>query len=103
MVSLLEDEIEFDEAAIFIEPPPVQEDTDEDSVDEDDSGTISNLNRRQLQAPATVTLRRQDGKHSQSVKPHLQRQQLQTRGDGDMQICPEGKRNAFPGRTQTLT
>ena len=87
----------------FIEPPPVQEDTDEDSVDVDDSGTISNLNHRQLQAPATVTLRRQDGKHSQSVKPHLQRQQLQTRGDGDMQICPKGKRKAFPGRTQTLT
>ena len=58
---MLEDETEFDEAAIFIEPPPVQEDTDEDSVDEDDSGTIS------------------------------------------MPICPKGKRNAFPGGTQTLT
>lgn len=39
---------------IYIEPPDVAQCTDEDSADEDDEGTIENLNGRQLQTPATL-------------------------------------------------
>ena len=66
VVSMLEDGPDFDNADIFIEPPACQVDTDEDSGDEDEAGTISNLNRNQLQAPATVTLWGDGGKRTPS-------------------------------------
>nr|KAG5701701.1 hypothetical protein BaRGS_004303 [Batillaria attramentaria] len=65
---MLEDDPDFEDADIFIEPPPVQEDTDEDSADEDEEGTISNLNRRQLQAPAIVTVRRHGEKQPYNME-----------------------------------
>ena len=53
---MLEDEGNFEAADIFIEPPQVAL-TDEDSADEDDGGTIDNLNGRQLAASAVTVLR----------------------------------------------
>ena len=41
---MLEDVGEFEEASIYIEPSPVAAITDEDSADEDEGGTYSNLN-----------------------------------------------------------
>ncbi|KAK7507760.1 hypothetical protein BaRGS_00000725 [Batillaria attramentaria] len=52
----------------LFEPPPVQEDTDKDSGDEDEEGTISNLNRCQLQALATATVRRHGEKQSYDME-----------------------------------
>nr|KAG5713789.1 hypothetical protein BaRGS_024416 [Batillaria attramentaria] len=46
----------------------VQEDTDKDSGDEDEEGTISNLNRCQLQALATATVRRHGEKQSYDME-----------------------------------
>ena len=40
---MLEDVGEFEEASIYIEPSPVAAITDEDSADEDEGGTYSNL------------------------------------------------------------
>jgi hypothetical protein len=55
---MLEDDHTVQEASVFIEPPPVTEDTDEDSGQEDGDGTVSNLNDRQLGAPAFATVLR---------------------------------------------
>ena len=44
VLSMLEDVGEFEEASIYIEPSPVAAITDEDSADEDEGGTYSNLN-----------------------------------------------------------
>ena len=44
VLSMLEDVGEFEEASIYIEPSPVAAITDEDSDDEDEGGTYSNLN-----------------------------------------------------------
>ena len=38
----------FEEADILIEPPPTKENTDENSGDDEEGFTISNLNRHQL-------------------------------------------------------
>ena len=54
---MLEDEGNFEAADIFIEPPPVDALTDEDCADEDNGGTIDNLNGRQLAASAVTVLR----------------------------------------------
>ena len=40
LISMLEDEGNFEAADIFIEPPPVDALTDEDSADEDDGGRL---------------------------------------------------------------
>lgn len=56
VLSMLEDDSSVQEASVFIEPPPVTEDTDEDSGEEDGEGTVSNLNGRQLRAPASATV-----------------------------------------------
>ena len=44
VLSMLEDVGEFEESSIYIEPSPVAAITDEDSADEDEGGTYSNLN-----------------------------------------------------------
>lgn len=59
VVSILEDLGTFEEATVYIEPPAVGEDTDEDSGDEDDGGVVSNLNRNQLLAGSVATIVRQ--------------------------------------------
>ena len=59
---MLEDGLDFENTVIFIEPPAFHEDTDEGSGDEEWVGTFSNLNRSQLQAPATVTVWRDGAK-----------------------------------------
>ena len=41
---------------ISIEPHPVAEDTDEDSADEDEEGTFSNLNQNQLLAGSCASV-----------------------------------------------
>ena len=45
VLSMLEDEGDFEEASIYIEPPPVAANTDEDSADEDEGETFSNINQ----------------------------------------------------------
>lgn len=59
VLSILEDLGTFEEATVYIEPPAVAEDTDEDSGDEDDGGVMSNLNRNQLLAGSVATIVRQ--------------------------------------------
>ena len=44
VLSMLEDVGEFEEASIYIEQSPVSAITDEDSADEYEGGTYSNLN-----------------------------------------------------------
>ena len=56
VLSMLEDEGEFEEASIYIEPSPVAAITDEDSDDEDEGGTYSNLNWNQLLAGSCVSI-----------------------------------------------
>ncbi|XP_068237426.1 uncharacterized protein [Palaemon carinicauda] len=51
ILDILEEE-EKDPVAIFITPPEVKEDSDEDSAEEDDGGLASNLNSNQLRASA---------------------------------------------------
>ncbi|XP_068203710.1 piggyBac transposable element-derived protein 2-like [Palaemon carinicauda] len=46
------DEEEKDPVAIFITPPEVREDSDEDSAEEDEGGLADNLNSNQLRASA---------------------------------------------------
>ena len=58
VLSMLEDDDTFDQADIFIEPPPVREETDEDNGEEDGEGVPSNLNWNQLSAGASVTVLR---------------------------------------------
>ncbi len=58
VISMLEDDSSLEHADIFIEAPSVGENTDEDSGEEGEMGTISNLNTRQLQKTATATLLR---------------------------------------------
>ena len=53
---MLEDVGEFEEASIYIEPSPVAAITDEDSDDEDEGGTYSNLNWNQLLAGSCVSV-----------------------------------------------
>ena len=53
---MLEDVGDFEEASIFIEPHPVAANTDEDSADEDEGGTFSNLNQNQLLAGCCVSV-----------------------------------------------
>ena len=53
---MLEDVGEFEEVSIYIEPPPVAEDTDEDSADEDEGGTFSNLNQLLAGSCASVLI-----------------------------------------------
>ena len=50
-MDILEEE-EDDPVAIFITPPEVKEDSDEDSAEEDEGGLADNLNSNQLRAPA---------------------------------------------------
>lgn len=77
---MLEDDADFQEATIGIDPPDEGGfGTDEDSAEEDGGGTVSNLNRRQLMAAATVTFLRNgvrenpdlDKNCSDSVSNHL--------------------------------
>jgi hypothetical protein len=58
VISMLEEDNAFQTADIFLEPPPVDELTDEDSGEEDGGGTIDNLNRHQLAASVDVTITR---------------------------------------------
>lgn len=58
-LTLLEDDDAFDQANVYIEPPQVNEDTDEDSGDDEaHQATTANLNRNQLLASASVTIMR---------------------------------------------
>lgn len=57
---MLEDENDFQRADIHIEPPPVDDVTDEDSGDEDEVVAVNNLPGRQLSEPASVMIVRQD-------------------------------------------
>lgn len=62
VLDMLEDSGDFSRADIYIEPPAVDELTDEDSGDEDCGGTIQNLNGRQLAARASATVIYADGR-----------------------------------------
>jgi hypothetical protein len=53
---MVEDDHSVQEASVFIEPPPVIEDTGEDSGQGDGDGTVFNINGRQLGAPASATV-----------------------------------------------
>ena len=64
MVDILNDDSEFTNANIYLEPPPVDELTDEDSGDEEGGGTIDNLSGRQLGMAATATIHYVDGSHT---------------------------------------
>lgn len=48
VISMLEEEEPFEAANIYIDPPPLDELTDENSAEEDEGGTVDNLNGRQL-------------------------------------------------------
>ena len=61
VLGMLEDSNDFSCAGVLIEPPAVDDLTDEDSGD-DETGTIQNLNGRQLAARATATVIRADGR-----------------------------------------
>ena len=56
VLSMLEDDTDFQSADIYLESPPADELTDEDSGEEDGGGTVDNLNGRQLSAGAEVTI-----------------------------------------------
>lgn len=58
VLNMLEDLGTFDEATVYIEPPSVAEDTDEDSADEDEGGEVANLNKNQLLAGSVATILR---------------------------------------------
>ena len=45
-LSMLEDVGDFDEGSIYIEPPPVAANTDEDNADEDECATAQHLVER---------------------------------------------------------
>ena len=61
---MLEESNSFTRADIFIEPPPVDPLTDEDSGDEDEGPAAENLNGRQLSALATATVIYPDGRQT---------------------------------------
>ncbi|XP_060599433.1 uncharacterized protein LOC132758747 [Ruditapes philippinarum] len=60
---MLEDEGNFERADIHVQPPPVDELTDEDSASEDEEVGYNNLSGRQLDQQATATVIRLDGRH----------------------------------------
>lgn len=53
---MLEDDDLFQRADIFLDPPEVDELTDEDSGEEDGECAVHNLSGRQLTASATATI-----------------------------------------------
>ncbi|XP_060564145.1 piggyBac transposable element-derived protein 3-like, partial [Ruditapes philippinarum] len=55
IISMLEDEGNFERADIHVQPPPVDELTDEDSASEDEEVGYNNLSGRQLDQQATAT------------------------------------------------
>ena len=56
---MLKDDDAFDQANVYIEPPEVNEEMDEDSGDDEaHQATTANLNRNQLLASASVTIMR---------------------------------------------
>ncbi|XP_060552737.1 piggyBac transposable element-derived protein 3-like [Ruditapes philippinarum] len=63
IISMLEDEGNFERADIHVQPPPVDELTDEDSASEDEEVGYNNLSGRQLDQQATATVIRLDGRH----------------------------------------
>ena len=56
VLDILEEDVTFQQTDVYIQPPPVDELTDEDSGDEDEGAAIQNLNGRQLSARATATI-----------------------------------------------
>ena len=71
---MLEDEGDFQRADIHIEPPPVDDLTDEDSAEEDSEVAIDNLPRRVLREQAIVTLVNPDGRtHIGEIDPQTVR------------------------------
>ena len=74
VLSMLEDVGEFEEASIYIEPSPVAAITDEDSADEDEGGTYSNLNWNQLLAGSCVSVL------MQGVSTYLQQIKVSQKG-----------------------
>lgn len=69
---MLEEDGTFETANIYIDPPPLDELTDEDSAEEDDGGTVDNLNGRQLSAAAEVTVLRQGIRTQYAAEPDTQ-------------------------------
>ncbi|XP_060598151.1 piggyBac transposable element-derived protein 3-like, partial [Ruditapes philippinarum] len=63
IILMLEDEGNFERADIHVQPPPVDELTDEDSASEDEEVGYNNLSGRQLDQQATATVIRLDGRH----------------------------------------
>ena len=63
IISMLDDEGGFERADIHLQPPPVDELTDEDSASEDEEVGYNNLSGRQLDQPASATIIRLDGRH----------------------------------------
>ena len=63
---MLEEDENLEATDVFIEPPAATMVSDEDSGNEDDGGTVNNLNGRQLYAPCEVVLA------PSSVVPHTQ-------------------------------
>lgn len=56
VIDMLEDDDLFQRADIFLDPPEVDELTDEDSGEEDGECAVHNLSGRQLTASATATI-----------------------------------------------
>lgn len=69
---------------LYIQPPDSQDLTDEDSGDEDEGGTVENLSRRQLLAPAEVIF--SNGGRIGDTTDDLENAQLPTVPQNDSKI-----------------
>ena len=67
---MLEEDIEDDELdKIYIEPPEVGVESDDDSADEDEAGLVDNLSGRQLRAGAIACFRNGNQIGEQDLPP----------------------------------
>ena len=62
VISMIEDDQDVQRADIYIDPPSDGIETDEESGNEDEGGTFSNLSGRQLRSSASVTVETNDGR-----------------------------------------
>jgi len=58
VIAMLEDDLDFSSANIYVQPPEnsTGQDTDEDSGSEDGGGSLNDLTGRQLRAEASATI-----------------------------------------------
>ncbi|KAK7099022.1 hypothetical protein V1264_003223 [Littorina saxatilis] len=85
VLDILEENNTFQRADVFIEPPPVDMLTDEDSGDEEERPTVENLNGRQLSASATATIILPDGRQTIGEE----NQTIYTEEEAAIARCPE--------------